>query len=614
MMQNPKKIVIVCHYYSPHTGGIEMVAQNQAEGLVALGNSVTVVTSKVQRNETSGRVHGVMVRRVRALNILEKRAVPFPIFSPSLLFVMFRAVKRADVVHVHDVFYISSWTAALAARVYRKPLILTQHVDMINHPSALVIGIQKVVYATAGSFIFRSSKKVLVINDRTRRFVVSQGVSEAKIQFCFNGVDTQLFQPSTAAERQKARQKLGLPLDKKIVLFIGRYVPKKGFKKMLAARDAAYQLVFVGGDTPKGAYPGAQFLGILPHRELATVYRAADIFALPSSDEGFPLTLQEAMAGGLPIITSDDAGYASYGLDRKLVCLLKNPTSKSIRAAILRLIKDQAHLRKMATYSRSYAVDTFSLALDVANLDQLYDSVMPRAIASNHFLVTTSWDDSHKLDIRLAELLKKYHLQATFYVAPHNREFNQKDLLTSQEIIKLSRDFEIGSHTITHPRLPYIADNEAKREIVASKAQLERLTGQTIKTFCYPRGEYASYHLRLVKEAGYSYARSVNRHSFQTGDPYEAATTLHAYRHWSDAWGIACFARFNPVKFLHYYLAWDNLAIAMFGRAVSQGGIYHLWGHSWEIDNHNDWERLEKVFAAISGNAKAKYVTNKELV
>jgi peptidoglycan/xylan/chitin deacetylase (PgdA/CDA1 family) len=228
-------------------------------------------------------------------------------------------------------------------------------------------------------------------------------------------------------------------------------------------------------------------------------------------------------------------------------------------------------------------------------------------------MVTTSWDDGHKHDVRLARMLKEYGLKATFYVSPMNREFAEHDLLTQQQIRDISENFEIGAHTVTHPRLPAISQMQAKEEIVRSKIILEEVTGKTVSTFCYPGGAYTAAHAQFVKDAGYNYARTVARHSFKVDKPHEAATSLHAYNHWSDVWKIARFARLQPVRFLRY-LEWGTLARAMFDRAVEEGGVYHIWGHSWEIDRHNDWERLEGVFRYISGRPGVRYVTNSELV
>ncbi|MGN6681077.1 MAG: polysaccharide deacetylase family protein, partial [Streptosporangiaceae bacterium] len=96
-------------------------------------------------------------------------------------------------------------------------------------------------------------------------------------------------------------------------------------------------------------------------------------------------------------------------------------------------------------------------------------------------VLTTSWDDGHRCDVRLARMLKEYGLRATFYVAPENQEFAKQDLLTLPEVRDLSQDFEIGAHSMTHRRLPTISEQEAAREISESKAVLEQVTGKEIK-------------------------------------------------------------------------------------------------------------------------------------
>ncbi len=61
---------------------------------------------------------------------------------------------------------------------------------------------------------------------------------------------------------------------------------------------------------------------------------------------------------------------------------------------------------------------------------------------------TTSWDDGHKLDLKLSELLAKYNIAGTFYIA---KDFQGR--MTDEDIIKISKNNEIGAHTITHPNL-----------------------------------------------------------------------------------------------------------------------------------------------------------------
>ena len=235
--------------------------------------------------------------------------------------------------------------------------------------------------------------------------------------------------------------------------------------------------------------------------------------------------------------------------------------------------------------------------------------------SEKRIVVTTSWDDGHALDMKLADLLKRYGIKGTFYVAPRDIEFNQESLLTDVQIIKLSRDFEIGAHTMTHRQLPMISLHDAKNEMVESKLYLEKLIGRKISSFCYPRGEYTAAHVLQAKEVGFTLARTVSRFEFDVGkNLFELPTTIHAYDHWSDAWAVLKFSHFNLFKFFAYYVHWDELAVAMFEKVKKEGGVYHLWGHSWEVEGHNDWRRLERVLSHISNQPEVKYFTNSETI
>jgi peptidoglycan/xylan/chitin deacetylase (PgdA/CDA1 family) len=230
-------------------------------------------------------------------------------------------------------------------------------------------------------------------------------------------------------------------------------------------------------------------------------------------------------------------------------------------------------------------------------------------------VVTTSWDDGHKLDLKLAILLEKYGVKGTFYISPENIEFHRANLLTNKEVVNLSKNFEIGAHTMTHPRLSKVSVLESDFEINESKKYLEKIIGKPIISFCYPGGDYNQTHIKQVKNAGYKIARTVKRFSSDIGDNHFAIpTTLHAYQHWSDIVMIAKFANFNPKKFIKYYLNWDLLAIDFFDHILLTGGVFHLWGHSWEIEKNHNWDRIENVLKHISRHPEVRYLTNGELI
>lgn len=233
------------------------------------------------------------------------------------------------------------------------------------------------------------------------------------------------------------------------------------------------------------------------------------------------------------------------------------------------------------------------------------DSVRDRVI------VTTSWDDGHRLDLRLAELLDEYELPGTFYIAPYSQELAPLDRLSEAETARLSERFEIGAHTLTHPSLTSLPKATARHEIVDSRKYLEDVTGRPVNAFCYPKGLFGPEHVQMVRDAGFTYARTVRRFECHVAsDPLLSPTTVHAYCHLKDVIPVITYARFNPSKAWLLYRNWDRLAMHLFDRVLNEGGIFHLWGHSWEVAENNEWSALKRVLAYIAHHSGIRYLSN----
>ncbi len=358
------RVLLVSHYFPPHLGGIENVVAEQARHLAAAGADVMVLTS--------GRPGGIeqLGERVRVLRVpawdgLQERAgIPFPVPGPRLLTSAVRWARWADVIHVHDGAYLTSWAAGLASVVTGTPMVMHQHVAIVDHPSTVVRLVQQAVWGTAGRLMLRRAKRVFVLNDTVAGFVQRYG---GRVEHLPNGVDTTLFTP--LGDRDLARKRLGLPADRVLVLFAGRLVPKKGYNLLIEAAGPEYDLVFAGEghEGVPADRPGVRHLGRLDPAGLADAYRACDVFALPSTSEGFPLTVQEAMACGLPVVTTDDPGYASYRLDREQVRLLSRDAA-AIRGTLTELAGDPALRERMGRWSHAYATGSFSWPAHAATL------------------------------------------------------------------------------------------------------------------------------------------------------------------------------------------------------------------------------------------------------
>lgn len=236
----------------------------------------------------------------------------------------------------------------------------------------------------------------------------------------------------------------------------------------------------------------------------------------------------------------------------------------------------------------------------------------------NRVIVTTSWDDGHKLDLRLARLLKKYDIAGTFYIAPNCREITPNLRLTAKELKLLSKDFEIGSHTMTHPVMTTIPPEECLQELTESKRFLQAVTGQEITSFCYPRGAHSRQNADMVKCAGYTYARTVEGYIFDTPQQLlEAGTSLETHRLpiprlAQSILQLGRYCRWQP-RLILQNLSWEKRAKTMFDRVKAEGGVFHLWGHSWVIENEHGWAKLESVLRYIHDHTDVSYVTNAQL-
>jgi glycosyltransferase involved in cell wall biosynthesis len=370
--------LLVAHHYPPHVGGLELVVERQARSLAEAGYQVVVLTSKFGAARAARASQDcVDVIRVGCWHLFERLFfIPFPLFAPNIVSETWRQIRRADVVHIHDVFYISSWVAAVLAALARKPMLLTQHVALVEHSSRLVMGIQRAVYATAGRWIFARARSVVVYNENVRNFLRGHSVPDERILLLANGIDTARFRPAGSGERREIRARHGLPQDRPLVLFVGRLVEKKGYQILLDAKDGGFDLVFVGpGEVPpQGRQPGVHWLGAVGQEQLPELYRACDVFAFPAVGEIFTLVMQEAMASALPVVTTDDPAYhRSIVSDRVVLCPRR---AEDLREALLKLLADSPRLRALGSASRELAVKHFDWQANFRRLIQRYSDVL----------------------------------------------------------------------------------------------------------------------------------------------------------------------------------------------------------------------------------------------
>ncbi|MDP9794076.1 glycosyltransferase involved in cell wall biosynthesis [Catenuloplanes nepalensis] len=369
------RILIVSSYFPPHIGGVEAVAHRQARVLAAAGHDVAVATGRFDPALPEyAREHGYALWRLPATNPVERRnGVPYPLMGVGFWRGLRQLVAWSEVVHVHDVLYQPPQAAALLAVRARRPLYATQHVGPATHPHPLVRGVEHTVGTVAGRLIWPRCRTVVAYNPRVVAHLRAGGVAADRIARAEIGVDTDVFAPGPPDAA--LRREWGLPAGVPIVLFVGRMITNKGYASVLAAAGPGRHVVLAGSGSPAGPVPpGATFLGPVPADRLPGLYRLADVFALPSRGEVFPIVAREAMAAGLPVVLTDSPRYDEYGVDRALLRLIA-PEPAPVRAAIDEILADDALRRRMGAYSRALALRLFDAATADDALLRLYDDV-----------------------------------------------------------------------------------------------------------------------------------------------------------------------------------------------------------------------------------------------
>jgi glycosyltransferase involved in cell wall biosynthesis/peptidoglycan/xylan/chitin deacetylase (PgdA/CDA1 family) len=519
----------------------------------------------------------------------------------------------------------------------------------------------------------------------TAEYLQRHGVPKSKITAVQNSVDTsgiRNYLRSLGAEsRTKLRVAMGIPPGAVVGIFIGALQKAKCIPFLLHAskrireNTQKFHLVVVGGGPEEEAIrewvrkqPWVHFLGPKFGAEKSELLAIADIFLLPGA---VGLAILDAFAAGLPLVTTQlpfhgpEMEYLEGGYNGVLT-----PYDTEIYAqAVTQLFANPAKLCALREGARQSA-EKYSIESMVENFTGgivkcLGDPKTPtiggkkkdspvsfpekteqvalrlRSTASgNHagerppadpreaismrpaqprVLMTTSWDDGHPLDFRVAELLEKHGLAGTFYVPRRS----QRAVMHPQRVRELGRTFEIGAHTLEHVRIDRLADEAASAQLSGSRQWVEEITGKGCKVFCFPGGRFKKRQLRLVREAGFRAARTVELLSIAEPRQIDGLcvipTTIQAFPHGTCAYVKNALLRFSRASYFALLSAsksgdWVAQATEMLSRTIERGGVFHLWGHSWEIEQEGQWQQLESFLSlATTRLSSLRCVTNSEL-
>lgn len=215
--------------------------------------------------------------------------------------------------------------------------------------------------------------------------------------------------------------------------------------------------------------------------------------------------------------------------------------------------------------------------------------------------ITFSYDDGVTPDLRLIEIFNKYNLKCTFNLnyglgpTTGGWEYKGKPVnrLDLREHIRSYAGHEIAAHALTHQNLVEIGVEAARKEMVEDAEGLTKLSGKRPVGMAYPYGTFDDPTVELLRELGFQYARTV----WDSGN-FDVQTDL---------------LRFRPTCH-HDDERLFELAEEFLGLETEEPKIFYIWGHSYEFEGNDNWDRMEKLCRMVAGRDDIFYGTNAEVL
>ncbi len=212
--------------------------------------------------------------------------------------------------------------------------------------------------------------------------------------------------------------------------------------------------------------------------------------------------------------------------------------------------------------------------------------------------VTFSYDDNVKQDKRFIEILNKYGLKGTFNL--NSMRFgdvneNASSNIKSTEARSVYEGHEIAVHSLTHPDLLKVSDEEVIKEVEEDRLRLSDIAGYDVVGMAYPFGTYDERVVELIRNnTGVKYSRTVR--STYNFEPQTELLTFHPTLHQGDRKLFELAEKFIEMK-------------------PDTPQIFYIWGHTYEFDMEDGlWDRIEEFCKLISGKNDIFYGTNKEIL
>lgn len=371
------KICIIATHYLPHIGGLELATYHLAHQLTTLGHEVHVITpqdsASAEKNPDK-----IIVHRIPILGY--PNGLPALVFLKGLVFFKraMQCIEEIDPDIIHSQNITNSVPAHIAGKKRNIPYVICIHgnLELMGPflPPILKKRWPKLPY------IKNADKIIVLTKDMASTIKTQLGTTPEVIP---NGVDTDRFYPNITPN---------ISLKNPNIICLSRIDDKKGLEYAIESMTIVQKLhpntkMNIVGD---GEYreklerlvdkyqlnDTVRFTGLVQNREVPSILRSADIFLLPSLYEGLPLSLLEAMACGLPIISTPVSIVPEIIAEWKNGIMVPFKSPEKIADAILTLINNSNMRLECSTQSSKAARESHSWTLIAKKYEKLYHEII----------------------------------------------------------------------------------------------------------------------------------------------------------------------------------------------------------------------------------------------
>lgn len=402
-------------------GGQNVYVRQVGEALAKLGWQVDMFTRKANPDDPAIVQHSPYCRTIRLVAGPQTFIPRDELFEymPQFLeaFQQFQTKEGTNYPLVHTNYWLSAWVGLQLQKLNNIQVVHTYHSlgavkyqSVANKPAiaSTRLAVEQQILQAANCVVATSPQE-----QETLRELVSQ---QGRVEIVPCGTDIDNFRVMPKAE---ARAKLGLSQTEQIVLYVGRFDPRKGIETLVRAgalskarAQGNLRLIIAGGSDPEradgqerkrieslvaelGLAEQTLFTGRLGHDVLPLYYTAADLCAVPSHYEPFGLVAIEAMACGTPVVASNVGGLKFTVMPEETGLLVPPQDSAALADAIDRILGDELWAKKLRKQASARVSQNFSWTGVAIQLSDLYRRLLAQSITDERLWnLPVSWESS----------------------------------------------------------------------------------------------------------------------------------------------------------------------------------------------------------------------------